>query len=534
MPDMLASGLDRLTSAQDSAFDWHARRFGHDPGRLRSGAEHVSYPSIPSFAALRTLSAATPEQRRRRQEVYFGPPIAIRRSIGQGVHDRLEAAVFADGPVDPADEARAARHLPFPTRILSVRHRDVGKEECWDLSVRGEHWGLDDRDDILNVVNIGSLRLAPGAIVTVRGNLLILIVQRLICDGDGDAPCQLAILPTPFSVDSRTGPLDGSAGLAGRDGTAGSDGTGALTAPTWLGRDRLTGPVVPGACDGRDGGEGGPGGDGSKGRNGGTSKIAEITIAELTGSLTLVATTGRGGDGGAGGNGGDGGCGGCGADGQRTLPAILPPGRGGSGGTGGSGGRGGRGGDGGISSNVFVSLPPAQEGQLRVLSHPARGGHGGRGGTSGTDGRPGRSGTPAPMPAAPGTGTTTTGTGTGTGTGTTGTEARGWPDRDTSVPGQDEADGHDGRVRPAPPVFVNERLVEPVPGPVAVRPPAAVTSRDTRRGGSVNQQHNRLLEETGNDDDQQPRGPWGSGDRCRQAAEDDDGGVRHRPAPFAA
>ena len=160
------------------------------------------------------LSAATAEQRRRRQAVFFGPSIAIRRAIGQGVHDRTEAAVFADSRIDPADEARAMMHFPFPTRIMSVRHRDVGPGECWDLSVRDEHWGIDYRDDILNVVNIGSLRLAPGAIVAVRGNLLILIVQRIICDGEG-APAQLAILsvPSPSTIASApsTVPLDSRA-----------------------------------------------------------------------------------------------------------------------------------------------------------------------------------------------------------------------------------------------------------------------------------------------------------------------------------
>jgi hypothetical protein len=439
-----------VPDVQDRAFDEHARRLGHDPGRLAGDAELVSYPVMASFAALRTLSAATPEQRRRRQEIYFGPSIAIRRTIGQGVHDRLEAAVFADGQISPADEARASAHFPFPTRILGVRHRDVLAGDCWDLSVRGEHWDLDDRDDIMNVVNIGSLRLAPGAIVTVRGNLLILIVQRLICDGDSDgdsdgdgaAGCQLAILPTPFPVDSRTGPLDGPDGVAGRDGTGGLDGVAAPTAPTWLGCDRLAGPIVPGACDGRDGGDGDPGGDAARGRNGGASKIAEITIGELTGSLTLVATAGRGGDGGAGGNGGHGGNGGNGAEGQRTLQRVLPPGRGGSGGSGGPGGRGGRGGDGGISSNVFVSLPPDQEERLRVLSHPSPGGRGGAAGRGGTGGEGGRAG----------------------------------------ANGHDGTCGHDGRARPAPPVFVNERPVEPTPGAAAVRPPTEVTSRDTRRG----------------------------------------------------
>ncbi len=439
--------LGRLTEAQERAFDEHARRFGHDPGLLSGDAELVTYPSVPTIAELGTLCAATPDQRRRRQAVYFGPSIAIRRAIGQGVHDRTESVVFADGQIDSVDEARAMMHFPFPTRIMSVRHRDVGPGECWDLSVRDEHWGIDYRDDILNVVNIGSLRLAPGATVTVRGNLLILIVQRIICAG----PCQLMILPVPFPVDRRVGPLDGPSGTAGRDGTDGQDGVAAPTEPTWLGSDWLTGPVIPGACDGRDGGDGSDGTDGGRGRNGGPSKIAEITIGELTGQLTLVATAGRGGDGGIGGDGGHGGNGGSGADGQRTMQGVLPPGRGGAGRRAGDGGHGGRGGDGGISSNVFVSLPPEQEGWLRVLRHPSPGGRGSSGGAGGTGGRAGRPGTPAALPGGP------------------------VPEghADPSPSGRDGARGRDGiagRSRPAPPVFVNERLVEPMPGPAAADP----------------------------------------------------------------
>jgi hypothetical protein len=326
-------------------------------------------------------------------------------------------------------------------------------------------------------------------------------VQQLICDDgdDDDASCQLAILPTPFSVDPRTGPLDGPGGLAGRDGTGGADGVAAPTAPTWLGAG-LTGPVIPGACDGRDGTAGTPGGDGSKGRNGGTSKIAEITIGELTGSLTLVATAGRGGDGGSGGDGGRGGDGGHGADGQRTLQGILRPGHGGDGGTGGDGGRAGRGGDGGISSDVFVSLPPGQEGRLRVLAHPSAGGRGGLGGLRGPGGRPGRAGAKAPVPgiAVPGIavpGIAVPGSpGPGTPAPITDDPVTDGPVTDDPVtddlaPAASGRDGtvgaraHDGRARSAPPVFVNERLAEPMPSPTAIRPPDPVRPLDTRAAG---------------------------------------------------
>jgi hypothetical protein len=72
MTDRLATGQRLLTAAQDSAFDRHAGRFGHDPGRLRGDAEMICYPAMPSVAALCALAAASPGQRRRRQEVFFG------------------------------------------------------------------------------------------------------------------------------------------------------------------------------------------------------------------------------------------------------------------------------------------------------------------------------------------------------------------------------------------------------------------------------------------------------------------------------
>ncbi len=460
----------RLTAAQERAFDRRARRLGHDTGRLADDGELVSCPRVPSVDAMRALSAATPGQRGQRARLFFNPVIEIRRSLGQGVHDRLEAAAFAGAEISPADEARAAAHFPFPTRILSVRYRTVRAGETWDLSVRGDGWGLDDRDDIMNVVNVGCLCIEPGATVVVRGNLLILTVARLIVSpaGDGAAPYQLAILPTPFSVDSDTGPHDGASGPPGGDGGDGGDGTSARTAPTWLG-PRLTGPVVPGAADGRPGEDGTPGGDGARGRTGGASKFAEITIGELTGALTILATAGRGGDGGHGGNGGRGGDGGHGAPGQRTLRGVLAPGRGGDGGGGGDGGDGGRGGHGGISSNVFVSVPAGQAGRVRVLAHPSAGGRGGPGGRGGDGGGHGRGGAHAAEPGgaarrpAPG----------------------GRPSRTSRAPaGADGARGRDGRARPAPPVFVNERPVEPMTTPAQVPPPArAVQSRDTRRGG---------------------------------------------------
>jgi hypothetical protein len=424
-----------------AAFADRAAALGHDLEALAAGETVVGYPHVPTLEATRALSAATPAQRRRRAAVYFNPVVEIRRRLGQGVHDRLEAAILAGLPLDPVDVQRGVRHFPLPVRTLSTARQHVGADETWDLSVRGQRWGLDDRDDVASVVNVDELVLEPGATVLVWGNLLVLTVARLVCVGGGD-PGRIAILPTPFPVDAPTGPFDGPAGGRGADGRAGADGRPSPTAPTLLGPRALG----LGAPDGREGTGGRPGAPGARGRTGGATKVAEITIGDLTGELTVLASGGRGGAGGNGGAGGDGGRGGCGAPGQRVLRGEIAPGRGGDGGDGGSGGHGGTGGHGGICSNVFIALPAMQERRLHVLAHPAAGGRGGSGGAGGTGGA-GGAGTPS------------------------GRDGR---------RGTDGRDGRGGRARPAPPVFVNERAVPAMADPAAPPDPGPVRSLDTR------------------------------------------------------
>ena len=453
-----------LTTAQRAAFARGARRAGHDLELLAGGSEQVSYPVLDCAATIRQFCTAEPQQRRRRQAVFFNHAIEMRRSIGQGVHDRIEAAVFADGTIDAADVAQAAAHFPVPARAVSVLCRRVDPGRCWDLSVRGDRWDLDDRDDILSIVNVGELVLARGATVVVRGNPLILSVQRLVIeDVGGPAGYHLAVLPTPFPVDARTGPLDGAGGTPGCDGTDGCDGEAALTHPSLLGA-RLIRRGAVGAEHGHDGGDASAGTRGANGRNGGASKIAEITIGELIGSVTVLATAGRGGAGGSGGPGGRGGSGGNGAPGQRTLREALAPGAGGSGGRGGGGGRGGRGGNGGISSNVFISVPEPDAARVRVLSHPAPGGAGGSGGRGDRGGRPGQGGLAAALPSQPGL---------------AGSDGR------AGIDGENGTGGAPGRARPAPPVFVNERRVEPVCEPADLTlAPERVSWHDTRLAGA--------------------------------------------------
>lgn len=423
----VSAGRYRLTEKEIGAFLARARGLGHDPVRLLAGEVTETLTSVPTVEQARQLSNAAAAERRARQAVFFHPAIAIRSRIGQGVHDRCEACVFADGTVEDADLLRLARHFPFPARLLSVLCRHVAAGEVWDLTVEGRVLGVDERDDVLNVVNVGELVIEPGGRVIVQGNLLILGCQLLRHPAPareaGDY--QLGVLATPHSVDRRTGPLHGRAGAAGGDGVPGRAGIRPAGVPTMIGF-ALSEP--PGDRMNGTGGSGGRlAGGGEPGRTGGAAKTAEITIGRLAGPLTLVASGGRGGDGGDGGDGGAGGDGGDPAPGFRTTAGPVRPGRPGRGGRGGDAGSGGRGGNGGISSNVFVTLPARMAGQLRVMTYPALGGTGGAGG------RPGRGGKSGMSPGGP---------------------AVSAADGGAGAPGKP---GRDGVQRPAPEVFVNGR-----------------------------------------------------------------------------
>ena len=431
--DPVSAGPHHLSDEEVAAFLARAGRLGHDPARLLAGEVTETLTSIPSLERLRQLSNASPAERRARQAVFFHPAIAIRSRLGQGIHDRCEAYVFAEGTADDADRARLARHLPFPARLLSVLCRTVAAGEVWDLTVAPRELGVDERDDLLNVVNVGELAIEPGGQVIVQGNLLVLGCQHLRhpAPGQGSGDYQLGVLPTPYPVDPRTGPMSGMAGAPGRGGAPGRAGTRPGGVPTMIGFAPAEPPEM--RMNGTGGADGTRGGNGTAGRTGGAAKTAEITIGRLTGPLTLVAAGGRGGDGGDGGDGGAGGDGGDAAPGFRAVTGLIPAGRPGQGGRGGDGGDAGRGGNGGISSNVFVTLPEPMTGMLRVVTYAAAGGTGGAGGRPGRRGKGGRRADEADGGTADGPGTSLA-------------------DGADGAPGKA---GRDGVSRPPPEVFVN-------------------------------------------------------------------------------
>ena len=131
----MAAGSHHLTVGEVDAFLARARRLGHDPARLLAGAVTETLTPIPTLEQVRELCQVSVAERRVRQAVFFHPAIEVGSRLGQGVHDRCEAFVFADGTADEADRARLAMHLPFPARMLSVLYRRVAAGEVWDLTV---------------------------------------------------------------------------------------------------------------------------------------------------------------------------------------------------------------------------------------------------------------------------------------------------------------------------------------------------------------------------------------------------------------
>jgi len=409
-------------------FRW-GQTLGFDPDELASGRESCRYFTLPTFEAGRILSHATEEQRRKRQLSFFHPAIAVRSRLGQGMHDRGEAMTFAAGEIPEADILQGStRHLPIHVKSVSVLSKTVRGGEMWDLSVRGEVWGLDHMEELYSTVNVGRLVLEPGAAVIVQGNVFTLLCQELIAGEDS----QIRILPTPFSVDIRHGPHHGTDGEGGRDGMNGAHGRHASVEPCILGY-RLRETIQECEVSGQGGEDGRPGLRGADGRNGGMAKLAEITIREITGKIAVFAQAGDGGYGGRGGDGGRGGGGGDGGPGYRTMEGILQAGRSGSGGSGGHGGNGGNGGSGGISSNIYVNVPDGDVAKVNRISRASVGGAGGRGGRGGAPGTPGQvcHGVHDYENGQPGLG---------------------------GEPGAAGRPGIDGRSRPAPRIFLNEEV----------------------------------------------------------------------------
>lgn len=425
-----------MKAIQEKEFLERVRLLGHDESVIAQGGECCTYFTVPTLLdARRVLSMATSANRQARQKTFFNPAVAARRRLGQGTHDRCEAMVVADGTIDDADRVGLSRHLPLHVKAVSVRQKTIKAGEVWDVSVRGEVWGLDDMEELYVTVNVGTLIIEPEASLIVRGNVFTLLCQEIIYLGDPNPDSfQIGILPTPFSVDFGHGPLHGTHGVDGANGRDGTNGRRLEVENTLLGL-RLREREDRQALNGNHGEDGNHGANGVRGRNGGMCKLAELALRRVDGPITVFAQAGVGGNGGNGGCGGNGGRGGRGTDGRKLWNGIVAGGDGGNGGNGGDGGKGGHGGNGGVASNIYINVPVVDEHKITRLALPSSGGNPGIGGTGGTGGDAGRPGN-GPSPEFDGK------------SGTDGQH------------GVSRPSGRSGRSRPAPWIFLNEKIDE--------------------------------------------------------------------------
>jgi hypothetical protein len=408
-----------------------AALLGHDAGKLEAGEAIITYGTFATLPEGRKmLSAANGQQRKARQKNFFNPPLLARQRLGQGIHDRGEAILFADGDFLPGDDQGVGNHMPAHIKAISILHKTIAAGETWDVTVGGDIWGIDKTEELYTTLNIGKLVIEPGAKLIVRGNVFSLLCQQLVClpGRDSGDDYQLGILPTPFPVDIKYGETNGTDGINGLHGYHGNCGQEAVVDSSLLGYI-LTQPITAAAMNGGHGTNGLNGTPGADGRNGGMCKIAEIIIRNLAGHLTVFAQAGSGGIGGRGGNGGNGGNGGSGAKGHQLITNLLQAGNGGNAGNAGNGAKGGSAGHGGLASNIYINVPPANEEQLSCISLPSMGGTGGNGGRAGIPGQPGLGGA-GKIPGPHGT---------------------------AGKAGTDGKRGLDGRSRPAPWMFVNEQ-----------------------------------------------------------------------------
>jgi len=379
-----------------------ATLLGHGLPRLEEGDEVLTQSRIPTLEdARRLLSRADTDARRLRAETFFDA-IRYREGLGQGLHDRGEAAVFAEGEIPTSDATGHARHFPLRAQMLSVAEKTVSAGEAMDLSVDRAFWGVGPKEELYSIVNIGTLTLEPGARLIVRGDVLSFVCQRLVLldhpfgDAGSEHGAHIAILPSPAPLDDRKGSVYGAPGAPGPCGKNGCDGSVSVQPEGLLG-SLLPQDIDRNAMHGENGDDGRPGLQGGRGRNGGMAKLAELTVRSLADPsvpLVVLARGGRGGDGGCGGDGGEGGAGGAGAEGGVGFDGPVPGGGGGDGGDGGAGGDGGHPGNGGLASNVYITVPPEDAEHVVAISVAGAPGRPGEPGKPGRGGRPGAGGGP--------------------------------------------------------------------------------------------------------------------------------------------
>ena len=339
------------------------------------------------------FSRASSAAKKIRSETFM-EGLEYRSRLGQGMHDRGEAAIFANHPVEEKKDSRGLNHhFPIYVRAISIADKVVAAGETWDITLNREEWSVHEREEMYNIVNIGRLTLEKNARIVVRGDILVFICQELVKEHVSSLDYDFGVLGTPHGFGSRYGDFHGR---HGRNGINGAEGKQVIMPQLGAG---FLGKLLPHSfskrqMDGGDGAEGSNGTDGENGLNGGACRTAEINIRSIVTEVPVVIAVipGNGGNGGKGGHGGNGGNGSNGIDAFRTVDGITEEGAGGRGGAGGNGGNGGKAGHSGISSNVFIDIPPSEIEMIRCYSKFGKAGIPGEAGLPGKSGKGGFSG----------------------------------------------------------------------------------------------------------------------------------------------
>ena len=217
------------------------------------------------------VSMATDAMRKVRARTFFDN-IRVRSRMGQGIHDRLEAYIFADGTFTEYDMEGMNRHVPIPIMLSCAHSITIKAGKCMDLTADAVDWDRGKGDDLFSILNVETLVLEAGAKVRVWGNLFVMLCQHLVNHGGS-----IEILPTDFSYEkSYAGKMDG------QDGKNGSMGCNAEVTPILNMQSTILGDFyngdTRGIINGADGNNGEDGMDGKRGFCGGALKIAEINL----------------------------------------------------------------------------------------------------------------------------------------------------------------------------------------------------------------------------------------------------------------
>ena len=170
-----------MSDTQWAEFEKRCKSLGHRCEE--AGQEHgvCTYFTVPTLDDCRPFLGSTKAQRNQRAVSFFNPGIAVRKRLGQGLHDRGEASVFAGGALSEDDRPALAEHLPLHAKAISFVEKVIPAGQTWDVSVRGEHWGLDDMEELYVFLNVGTLVIEPGATwISWRHSLAQSCVKRQI------------------------------------------------------------------------------------------------------------------------------------------------------------------------------------------------------------------------------------------------------------------------------------------------------------------------------------------------------------------